>query len=1020
MGTISRLTALLLALVMVLSMAGCGSVVDYALEAALEEVIEEYTQEYEVHAEPARPKQEHLVSDDGSYHTVEGNLAAIEINQGLGIGVDEETGEHYYMNAFVSQKETVVFAHLTQAEEIDTSGQTQYLKVYRDDQLIATLAPNNGNITTPNRIAFTFLGDDLYSLTAGTYTFEVTTASGSGSRCVVLRDTDTLRVLAVPVRANYGGYITEPDPIWKTAGDYSAACYPLSKGDYIYELGNMMDLSAGRYDLYTDEGMYNVWQALAALQTQGNGYDLIIGFVNGMMTAEQIVGGYTYGAPANIVNSGMLGVPSTVAHEVAHCYLVGDEYNGGAYNFDVNTAPYGFRGSDWYNRNRIITADKEFIISGLSYGYRTNGSVIHLEQNPYNWSTLSTWDDSLLPTCFMGGCDGDTEEYWITSAIWEQLYQCFTGEPARKGDPNVATQPISNGDMVEEQPVQEEVDWGDYYNYDAWCPNCYNGIVYDQAQVYGACYECWTGTPITESPFTCAGCGSLNEATLDSLYILCEGCGELVPANTLQTLAATESISALASSVSEVPLDLRVVEISGLISPKDFEADPFFLYQSEPSFLTPAIEGEYYARAVSNTGAVLARCSLDANFVVHSNPPKILEKAPVSQIMACPENTAAIEVFYKNKMLKIIELSENVPEITNITAVANKESITLTWQAKDADAQTKLAARLWYIGENDTLISLSSYLTDPYATAVTIPVKDLPGCTDGSFCLMVSDGVNTAQAYSKPVSVEYKAPEVIGVQNTLKPVYKNTEEIVISLNIYDKQDGRLQNDSQVVWLDESGMECQRGSVLVFFPYELTAGRHTYTCAATNSKGLETTFEVSFAVEEDWGDLEGAWYAEYVQAALETGFVMPLDKLETTGINRQQMSRALANLYTILGGEADFTAYDAGTIRDILSGTDNLFAWYAVEMGWMDAADGLFDPLGTITEQQALQMFYNVLTSIDSESYPQGVELAEIEQYFIDMGIVDERIENPYDALATLMRDEAFVRYVNFAITFMEE
>ena len=147
----------------------------------------------------------------------------------------------------------------------------------------------------------------------------MTTAKGSGSRCVTLRDTDTLRVLAVPVRANYCGRVTEPYPIWKTAGDYSAACYPLSKGDYIYELGSMMDLSDSRYDLYTDEGMYYVWQALAALQTQGEGYDLIIGFVNGMMTADQVVGGYTYGAPANIVNSGMLGVPSTVAHEVAHC-----------------------------------------------------------------------------------------------------------------------------------------------------------------------------------------------------------------------------------------------------------------------------------------------------------------------------------------------------------------------------------------------------------------------------------------------------------------------------------------------------------------------------------------------------------------------------------------------------------------------------------------------------------------------------------------------------------------------------
>ncbi|MBP1558271.1 MAG: hypothetical protein J6B40_01680 [Oscillospiraceae bacterium] len=1015
----TRLAALLLALLMMLSMSGCGSVVEYALEAAVEEALSDYTQDYDEEEPVQQPQAEPLVSDDGSFHQVEGNLTAIEINQGLGIGVDEDTGEKYYMNAFVSQKETVIFAHLEEAEEIDTSGQTQYLKVYRDGELIATLAPNNGNITTPNRIAFTFLGDKLYQLTAGKYTFEVTTAKGSGSRCVTLRDTDTLWVLAVPVRANYGGRVTEPDPIWKTAGDYSAACYPLSKGDYIYELGSMMDLSDSRYDLYTDEGMYYVWQALAALQTQGEGYDLIIGFVNGMMTADQVVGGYTYGAPANIVNSGMLGVPSTVAHEVAHCYLVGDEYNGGSYNFEVNTAPYGFRGSDWYNRSRTVVSDKEFIVSGLSYGYRTNGSVIHLDQNPYNWSTLSTWDESLLPTCFMGGCDGDTEEYWITSAIWEQLYKCFTGQPARKGNPNEESMPVVNGDDIAPE-AQDSFDWEDYYDYDAWCPYCYSGVDYDNAEVYGACYSCWMGTPITESPFTCGGCGRLNEATRESLYVLCGGCGELVPANDLVTAMGSTAANSLASGQNSQPQTLRVVELSGLISPKTFEADPFFLYQSESTFLTPATESEYYARAVSATGTVLARCSLDASFVVNSNPPKILGKAPVNEIMACPEGTAAIEVFYQNKLLKIIDLSDNVPEITDITAVANKESITVTWQAKDADGQTDLAARLWYIGQDDTLINLGSYLTDPYTSAVTIPVKDLPGCDSGSFCLMVSDGVNTAQAYSKPIAVEYKAPEVIGVKDTLKPVYKNTEEILITLNIYDKQDGWLQSDSRVVWLDENGLECQSGNMLIFFPYELSAGEHTYTCVATNSKGLQTTFEVSFAVEEDTGELEGAWYAEYVQAAMETGFVMPLDKLETTGINRQQMSRALANLYTILGGEVDFTAYDADAIGDILAGTDNLFAWYAVEMGWMDAADGLFDPLGTITEQEALQMFYNVLTDIDSASYPEGVDLAEIEQYFIDMGIVAERVENPYDALATLMRDEAFVRYVNFALTFMEE
>ena len=136
----TRLAALLLALLMMLSMSGCGSVVEYALEAAVEEALSDYTQDYYEEEPAQQPQAEPLVSDDGSFHQVEGNLTAIEINQGLGIGVDEDTGEKYYMNAFVSQKETVIFAHLEEAEEIDTSGQTQYLKVYRDGELIATLS----------------------------------------------------------------------------------------------------------------------------------------------------------------------------------------------------------------------------------------------------------------------------------------------------------------------------------------------------------------------------------------------------------------------------------------------------------------------------------------------------------------------------------------------------------------------------------------------------------------------------------------------------------------------------------------------------------------------------------------------------------------------------------------------------------------------------------------------------------------------------------------------------------------
>ena len=116
------------------------------------------------------------------------------------------------------------------------------------------------------------------------------------------------------------------------------------------------------------------------------------------------------------------------------------------------------------------------------------------------------------------------------------------------------------------------------------------------------------------------------------------------------------------------------------------------------------------------------------------------------------------------------------------------------------------------------------------------------------------------------------------------------------------------------------------TVISAYQSDLAAPGAYESSDAVGSFFTNMTFRTVTFNNPDTGELEGAWYAEYVQAALETGFVMPLDKLETTGINRQQMSRALANLYTILGGEVDDIPEQAfmmcGSIDDVIAKRGN--------------------------------------------------------------------------------------------------
>ena len=58
--------------------------------------------------------------------------------------------------------------------------------------------------------------------------------------------------------------------------------------------------------------------------------------------------------PATIVTESDEDMLATVAHEIAHCYEIGDEYEGGSINMSINPAPHGMSGTDWYSEEEIV------------------------------------------------------------------------------------------------------------------------------------------------------------------------------------------------------------------------------------------------------------------------------------------------------------------------------------------------------------------------------------------------------------------------------------------------------------------------------------------------------------------------------------------------------------------------------------------------------------------------------------------------------------------------------------------
>lgn len=342
-------------------------------------------------------------------------IDSIEINQAIGVQKNNAL-------KFVAGKNAVVRAFLASPVTVESDRTTAL--IVRDGAPVTTLVPNTYDGPT-NVVDFLCPSlDACGNWAAGSYRFDVSVNGVSKTTAGVdykFVERGAIRILAVPVTANYGGRIVPvTDSRWKTFAEYVRRSYPVAADKLIYVTREEFDASA--FDLETDDGRLALWEALAKLiPAKCTGTPAAEGCFNqvfGFITARPMgypngrLQGYTYGKPANVGVLTDEDAAATVAHEIGHTFGLGDTYDGGSFACAVNPAPTGFTGKDFDDPSRTVSCSGRESLPGVS------GTRIPASQHPYEVGGRGPLPDVAE---YMGS-GGAQNQFWTTQDAYDWIF----------------------------------------------------------------------------------------------------------------------------------------------------------------------------------------------------------------------------------------------------------------------------------------------------------------------------------------------------------------------------------------------------------------------------------------------------------------------------------------------------------------------------------------------------------------------------------------------------------------------
>ena len=444
----------------------------------------------------------------------------MEVNQGFGFHVGLNDGKETLEDSLVAGKKTAVVMKIPGSDEM-TKEQAEAAKAnYKLEAKAVTngqeadsceLTADGSNFSVVQLFnkdcdlekAWYVVANFPKGPDKGTYNFYIKngdTVIGQ-QKTVNFYETKNLNILVVPVNGYWSaakdggapsagphscknGNFVDADGSQKPWSElcgalkqYMLDVYPIA--DVSFEEGQELEAGTADYDMVDENsgGQKKLWEEACKLQSKkkdgSDRYDLILAFVQ-YRQGDGGGQGYTFGKPTNIITYSDKDMLPTVAHEIAHCYDVGDEYNGGSFNNKVNFPPNGYDGRDFtsgadikgssgadaywqspkdYKSDASVNSDKKDKVNENGAG-----TMVKLSLHPYSLSKeeFIRWAgtdasgkmldgaESVCPTISWMGSGYPTDEdfqkdsnvnhyYWTNSVIWDHLLKALSTK-SKKGE----------------------------------------------------------------------------------------------------------------------------------------------------------------------------------------------------------------------------------------------------------------------------------------------------------------------------------------------------------------------------------------------------------------------------------------------------------------------------------------------------------------------------------------------------------------------------------------------------------
>ena len=294
----------------------------------------------------------------------------------------------------------------------------------------------------------------------------------------------------------------------------------------------------------------------------------------------------------------------------------------------------------------------------------------------------------------------------------------------------------------------------------------------------------------------------------------------------------------------------RLVRYSGFITRTDHIVvlDPWESLLSAAD-MPDTTGGNFALKALDEAGTVLATKKLDVQFLVHSNPPALLSKAPFQGAMRFPAGTVKFQIVRNEdgNVLKEVPVNPIPPVVSDVTPTSPMElkgNYTIQWTAT-APEGTTLFARVEYNPDvTDPKSPWQELISGLEASQWEESFDELPGGRHARIRVSVTDGVNAASAESADCTVPMKAPSVFISDLPWGYEYELGDEVLLEAEAYDLQDEWLPDDN-LTWVSSLSGFLGTGSKLLVS--NLPAGEHIITLTARNSAGLSASDTTELSV-----------------------------------------------------------------------------------------------------------------------------------------------------------------------------